>query len=144
MSLGISQEDLERIKTHGHRDHPHEACGVLVGHMLDEHRARVTRIIPCENIRADSLHDRYEIAPAELFRIQRECRDQGTEIVGFYHSHPDHSSQWSTTDLREAHWTGCFYLITSSYEDRSGVTRVFQLRGPEENKHFESAEFEDS
>jgi len=43
----------------------------------------------------------------ELVRIQREGRERGEDIVGFYHSHPDHPARWSQTDLAEAHWFGC-------------------------------------
>jgi len=45
---------------------------------------------PCGNTRADSPHNRYNIDPRELIRIQREGRERGEDIVGFYHSHPDH------------------------------------------------------
>jgi proteasome lid subunit RPN8/RPN11 len=139
VELEISKEDLDAVTQHGRRDYPNEACGVLVGHMLEPHRARVTKVIPCQNIRAGSLPRRYEIAPADLFRITRECRQNSTEIVGFYHSHPNCSSHYSTTDLAEAHWIGCFYLITSSYEDCAGNTEVFQLVGREDQKRFEDA-----
>ena len=46
-------------------------------------------------------------------KIQRQARGLGLDIVGFYHSHPDHPAQWSTTDFAEAHWLGCSYIITS-------------------------------
>jgi proteasome lid subunit RPN8/RPN11 len=139
MGLDISKEDLDAVTRHGRRDYPNEACGVLVGHILGQDRARVTKVIPCQNIRAGSLHHRYEIDPADLFRIMRECRQNSTEIVGFYHSHPNCSSHYSSTDLAEAHWFGCFYLITSSYEHCAGVTELFQLVGREDEKRFEDA-----
>ena len=54
---------------------------------------------------------RYSIAPRELIAAQKIARQQELEILGFYHSHPDHPAEASDTDLREAHWTGCVYLI---------------------------------
>ena len=57
-------------------------------------------------------HNRYNIAPEELIKIQRQARKLGLDIVGFYHSHPDHPAQWSQTDFAEAHWVGCSYVIT--------------------------------
>ena len=67
----------------------------------------------CGNTRTDSPANRYHISPSELVRIQRDALLAGHDIVGFYHSHPDHPAQWSATDLAEAHWTGCSYVITS-------------------------------
>jgi proteasome lid subunit RPN8/RPN11 len=83
------------------------------------------------------LANRYQISPAELVRIQREAMLAGRDIVGFYHSHPDHPARWSATDLAEAHWTGCSYLITSVELGRAVLTNSFLLLGHEEEKHFE-------
>ena len=69
--------------------------------------------VRAENTRSDSAHNRYHIAPQELIRIQQQARRCGLDIVGFYHSHPDHPAEWSKTDLEEAHWIGCSYVITS-------------------------------
>jgi proteasome lid subunit RPN8/RPN11 len=57
--------------------------------------------------------------------------------VGFYHSHPDWPANWSSTDLDEAHWTGCSYVITSVERGRAGLTNSFLLLGEEQSKHFE-------
>jgi proteasome lid subunit RPN8/RPN11 len=70
-------------------------------------------------------------------RIQREAMLAGLDVVGFYHSHPDHPAQWSVTDLAEAHWTGCSYLITSVEGGHAVLTNSFLLEGVEEAKHFE-------
>src|SRR5204862_1515819 len=63
------------------------------------------------NTRTDSPQNRYNIDPKELVHIQREGREREEDIIGFYHSHPDHPAQWSKTDLAEAHWFGCSYVI---------------------------------
>jgi len=62
--------------------------------------------------------------------------------VGFYHSHPDHPARWSPTDLAEAHWTGCSYVITSVENARAGQTNSFLLLDQEEAKHFEDEELD--
>ena len=54
------------------------------------------------NTRTDSAHNRYNIAPMELVKIQREARKAGLDIVGFYHSHPDHPAQYSPHRLRRS------------------------------------------
>ena len=59
------------------------------------------------------------------------------EIVGFYHSHPDHPARWSATDLAEAHWYGCSYVITSVEKGKAATTHSFVLLGEsEEDKQF--------
>jgi proteasome lid subunit RPN8/RPN11 len=93
--------------------------------------------VECGNTRTDSLANRYHISPSELVRIQRDALLAGHDIVGFYHSHPDHPAHWSATDLAEAHWTGCSYVITSIEQDRAVLTNSFILLDQEEAKHFE-------
>ena len=82
--------------------------------------------------RSDSAHNRYNIDPKELVKIQREGRTRGEDIIGFYHSHPDHPAQWSKTDLAEAHWFGCSYVITSVEKGKAMVTNSFELTGSDE------------
>jgi proteasome lid subunit RPN8/RPN11 len=93
----------------------------------------VTSVARCGNTRADSPHNRYNIDPKELIRIQREGRERGEDIVGFYHSHPDHPPHWSQTDLAEAHWLGCSYVITSVAKGKAEITNSFELTGGDEN-----------
>jgi proteasome lid subunit RPN8/RPN11 len=88
-------------------------------------------------MRTDSPQNRYQIDPHELVKIQRQGRERDEDIIGFYHSHPDHPAQWSTTDLAEAHWFGCSYVITAVQNGRAVVTNSFLLMGAEdEEKHF--------
>ena len=68
----------------------------------------------------------------ELVRIQREGRERGEDIIGFYHSHPDHPAHWSQTDLTEAHWIGCSYVITSVEKGNAAITNSFELTGSDE------------
>jgi proteasome lid subunit RPN8/RPN11 len=76
-------------------------------------------------------------------RAQREARQRGLEIIGFYHSHPDHPARWSKTDLQEAHWLGCSYVITSVMQGSAVDTNSFLLAGDsEENKRFEDEPIE--
>ena len=64
--------------------------------------------------------------------MQREARERDLDIVGFYHSHPDHPAQWSQTDLNEAHWIGCSYVITSVEQGKAALTNSFALTGSRE------------
>ena len=142
MALKIPAELYDQLRQHGEATYPHECCGVLVGEFDEAGGKAVKAAVPCGNTRTDSLANRYHISPSELVRIQRESMLAGRDIVGFYHSHPDHPARWSTTDLAEAHWIGCSYVITSIENGRAVLTNSFQLLGPEESKRFEDEHIE--
>jgi proteasome lid subunit RPN8/RPN11 len=131
--LKLSQSDYLALRQHGEETYPHECCGVLLGHFDDNGAKSVSRIAPCGNTRQDSPQNRYHIDPKELIRIQCEGRERGEDIVGFYHSHPDHPAQWSVTDLAEAHWFGCSYVITSVEKSVAAITNSFELAGSDED-----------
>jgi proteasome lid subunit RPN8/RPN11 len=142
--LRIEYSDYETLRAHGEETYPNECCGVLLGkNTADEgNSARATnhvqQIVRAGNTRTDSAHNRYNIAPQELVKIQRQARGLGLDIVGFYHSHPDHPAQWSPTDFAEAHWLGCSYIITSIEKGEAKTTNSFLLSGTaEDNKRFE-------
>lgn len=134
--LSIQFRDYEALRTHGEQTYPQECCGVLLGRASGGTNA-VVQVIAAGNTRTDSAHNRYHISPVELIRIQRQARAASLDIVGFYHSHPDHAAQWSSTDIAEAHWLGCSYVITRVAQGKADVTNSFLLLGTdEENKHF--------
>ena len=86
---------------HARKGHPFEVCGVLVGTGRDG-VARVVTALPVENRETEAPRVRYTIAPEDLLRIQRESREAGQDILGYYHSHPDHPARPSETDRRIA------------------------------------------
>ena len=140
--LKINQKNYAEIRRHGEETYPHECCGVLLGQM-DEDVRIVTSAARCGNTRTDSPQNRYHIDPKELVRIQREARGREEDIVGFYHSHPDHPAQWSKTDLEEAHWIGCSYVITRVAAGKADVTNSFELTGTDEaDKAFRNEKVE--
>lgn len=146
--LRMAQTQFDAIRRHGEETYPNECCGVLLGHMEEDGNA-VIDVVQAQNTRSDSAHNRYQIAPQELIRIQQQARHRGLDIVGFYHSHPDHPAEWSKTDLEEAHWIGCSYVITrvagslnggdvDAVRCRAMETNCFLLAGTgEEDKRLE-------
>ncbi|HSF25409.1 MAG TPA: M67 family metallopeptidase, partial [Blastocatellia bacterium] len=85
MAIRVKTEHLAQIKRHGEETYPHECCGVLLGQMDGDERT-VSAVVRATNTRSDAAHNRYHIDPKELIRIQRQAREQGLDIVGFYHS----------------------------------------------------------
>jgi proteasome lid subunit RPN8/RPN11 len=135
--LHLKRAVYDAIRSHGEETYPHECCGALLGRP-DNGGWLVESSIRAGNTRTDSPHNRYQIAPIELVKIEREARSRSLEIAGFYHSHPDHPAQWSTTDLAEAHWLGCSYVITQVAGGKAETTNSFLLAGvTEEGKRFE-------
>ncbi len=148
--LHLPRAVYDAIRAHGEQTYPHECCGALLGRSSPADSGtgeaaewHVGAAVPAGNTRTDSAHNRYNIAPAELVKIEREARGRGLDIAGFYHSHPDHPAQWSPTDFAEAHWIGCCYVITQVTQGKATVTNSFLLAGrTEEDKRFEQQTIE--
>ena len=135
--LRLNRAVYDALRAHGEETYPHECCGALLGRSTP-YGWWIEAPIRAGNTRTDSAHNRYQISPAELVKIEREARRQGLSIAGFYHSHPDHPPHWSQTDLAEAHWLGCSYVITAVANGKAAITNSFRLAGDtEENKRFE-------
>ena len=136
-TLRIVRQAYEALRQHSVAEYPNECCGVLLGRMDMSGRV-ITAAVRCQNVSAESLHNRYEISPKELVHIQRAAREHDDEILGFYHSHPDHPVTWSLTDLDQAYWFGCSYVITSVMPGPvAGDTASYLLNGKgEHQKHF--------
>ena len=74
-----------------------KCCGILLGKMTSPKRI-MGRRKGAENTNKERAVDRYEMNPDELLKIEREARQAGLEVVGVYHSHPDHPSRASEFD----------------------------------------------
>jgi len=148
--LRLPRTLYDAIRAHGEETYPHECCGALLGRLTpsnppgsQESGWLVEAAVRAGNTRTDSAHNRYQIAPIELVKIEREARGRGLDIAGFYHSHPDHPAQWSPTDFEEAHWIGCCYVITAVAQGKATSTNSFFLAGlTEEDKRFEQQSIE--
>ena len=111
MSLKISEELLEGIREHGKEAYPNECCGVLLGRIEDS-RKSVVELRAMENTREDSPRNRYLISSRELLEAEKAARARGLDIVGVYHSHPDHPARPSEFD-REHAFPWYSYIIVS-------------------------------
>jgi proteasome lid subunit RPN8/RPN11 len=107
--MKISQSALDAIRAHGAEGYPNEICGIMVG---PRGEGRTTEVKRARNLIVDRARDRYEIDPRDHIRIQRETDAAGLDIVGYYHSHPDHPAQASRFDTERA-WAGYVYVIVS-------------------------------
>jgi proteasome lid subunit RPN8/RPN11 len=107
----------QEIFNHAREGYPNEVCGVLVGKSdgITQTACReVVRAVRANNIEVVRRNDRYQLDPGDMARANRLAREQGLDIVGFYHSHPDHPAIASQTDLENSSpWGGYSYPIVS-------------------------------
>ena len=128
MSLQLNDEDLARIYDHGRATYPEECCGVMIGRPLGSDGAEVVEIVSARNEREDeSRHNRFLISPQALLEAQRSARARDLEIVGYYHSHPDHPARPSDFD-RDHAWPGQSYLIISVQSGEVADCRSWRLK----------------
>jgi proteasome lid subunit RPN8/RPN11 len=140
--LRISKGHLNSIRRSAEACYPKECCGVLLGKLVEGERIAL-EVVSCRNVAEGDQHDRYHIDPIELIDIQKRARDSGFDIVGFFHSHPDHPAVASRTDLREALWFACSYLIVEVREGRTADMASFVLAGTDEqDKRFDPEQIE--
>ena len=136
MSLRISSSLLERIREHGRVAYPHECCGLLLGNANHSSKS-VTGLKPVANSREDSPRNRYLISPDDWLEAERESRKAGLDIIGVYHSHPDHPSRPSEFD-REHAFPWYSYIIVSVAGGEPADLQSWLLR--DDRSVFESEE----
>ena len=114
--LKISLELADKIRAHGAQTYPHECCGGLLGRDTEVADRRVCREIhalhPLVNRRDDSPNNRFSVTSQDVLDAEKAARQQGLEVVGWYHSHPDHPARPSQYD-RDHAWPWYSYIIVS-------------------------------
>lgn len=116
------------IERHGASAYPEECCGVLLGSSLEgEGGTLVVQVLPARNDRRESRGNRYVISPEAVMAAMKQARAAGLEVVGFYHSHPDHPAVPSEFD-REHAWPNLSYLIVAVEEGRPADLRSWRLQ----------------
>jgi proteasome lid subunit RPN8/RPN11 len=122
----LTGEQISEIEKHGEREYPSECCGLLVGSFA-EGKKTVAEIFPIENAReAEVRHNRSLITPRDLMRGERYAREKKLEVVGNYHSHPDHRAIPSQFDLDHALpvWS---YVIVSVEKKKAVDLRSWEM-----------------
>jgi proteasome lid subunit RPN8/RPN11 len=112
--LYISPELAEKIRQHGVETYPHECCGALLGRdassMGGQGAREILDLFPLINRRDDSPRNRFSVAPLDVIEADRAAQSRGLDVVGWYHSHPDHPARPSDYD-REHAWPWYSYII---------------------------------
>ena len=105
--------------------YPNEGCGVLVGKMTPD-SVIVVDVTIARNLWTERARDRYDMDPGDIHRTERDARSRGLDVVGFWHSHPDHPAQPSGFDTDRA-WVDYLYIICQTTTNGSGDIGGFML-----------------
>lgn len=124
MDLIIDSRELAALHAHAEQGYPHEVVGILAG---DRSTRTVTRIHPLVNERADSPQNRYRVNGMTVLRAEQALEGEGLQVVGYYHSHPDHTAQYSAYD-RDHALPNMSYLITAVSKGAVVDTLSWRLR----------------
>lgn len=125
--LLFPNEQREQLHALVEAGYPHETCGVVIGR-LESNQHVVIRVVEARNRNTERAHDRYDLHPEDFMRADRSARAEGLEIIGIWHSHPDHPAQPSETD-RAAAWEGWSYVIASVTKQGVADLRSWRLEG---------------
>ncbi len=110
------------IRRHGEETFPHECCGALIGR-----DGLVTAAVPLPNTTEEGPRRRFLVRPSDYRMAEQKASELGGELLGFYHSHPDHPARPSQFDLDHA-WPTFAYVIVSVMAGTSRVMTVWYLK----------------
>jgi proteasome lid subunit RPN8/RPN11 len=138
MTLQISPQALKQIHVHGEAAYPEEGAGLMLGHADGEVRA-VTAILGIDNAREDGArHNRYLITAQDMLHGEQEAMRRGLDIVGIFHSHPDHPNRPSEFD-RDWALPWFSYVITSVQSGKALESRSWRLQ--DDRSSFDEEQF---
>jgi len=114
-----------KIEENASRGYPNESCGLLIGG-FNEGETVVASVTAALNLNTERSRDRYVLDPDDFARADRLAAARGLDVVGIWHSHPDHPAEPSQTDLNAA-WPGYSYVIVSVAMGRAQTIRSWRL-----------------
>jgi proteasome lid subunit RPN8/RPN11 len=118
--LTLPQQFIEEMIEHAREDAPNECCGIIAGQ-----DGRTVKLFRAKNAEASPY--RYNVDPQDLFRIYRDCEQNGWEFLAIYHSHTASEAYPSLTDVRLAFWPETFYVLVSLMNLDEPAVRAFRI-----------------
>jgi len=125
--LVLPREVRSELETWTKSGYPEETCGLLLGR-THLGRTETARAVRARNLNRERARDRYDLDPADFLEADAAARAAGLEIVGVWHSHPDHPAEPSETD-RAAAWEGWSYVIVEVTSAGASALRSWRLAG---------------
>lgn len=125
--LIINSQLLQQMKKQAEDGYPYEICGFMIGRISYKDNVRqVFEIFQVENQNKERANDRFEISPKDYLRVEQYADSKNLQIVGIYHSHPDHPDRPSQTDLMFA-LEDLSYIIISVNNKKAESFKSWQL-----------------
>jgi proteasome lid subunit RPN8/RPN11 len=126
--LRIAGDALDAIRRHAAETYPDECCGALIGHAPAPDAApSVLTAVPLPNQTEEGPRRRFLVRPGDYRHAEAQARAAGAELLGFYHSHPDHPARPSQYDLDHA-WPNLSYVIVAVDGGTPGAVASWRLR----------------
>jgi proteasome lid subunit RPN8/RPN11 len=126
--IQLATQQRDEIRAHGERDYPYECCGLLLGSFAENGSKACVETYPISNAREEEAkRNRFLIRPEELLRGEQAAAIKKLEVVGFYHSHPDHPAVPSQYDLEHA-WPAYSYLVVAVQSGQAGDLRSWEMQ----------------
>ena len=122
MAIVLRQDVNAAIRAHGREAFPHECCGALLGR-----DGVVNEAYALPNTTEEGPRRRFLVRPDDYRAAEKRARDTGLELLGFYHSHPDHPARPSQYDLDHA-WPSFSYVIVSVMAGADQALTSWQLK----------------
>ena len=153
--LCMSHDVAQRIRRHGVETFPYECCGALLGRdsvafensaqdvTRSEAAREVLELFPLVNRRDDSPHNRFAVTAEDVRDAEKAATAQGFEVIGWYHSHPDHPARPSDFD-REHAWPWYSYVIVSVMAGKPADMTSWRLNDDRQNYSPEGIEIRNS
>ena len=126
-TVHLTARAVGAIRRHGAAAYPYECCGALIGRQSAEGGVEVVEAMELENVTDEGPRRRFRVSPADYRQSEARARELDAELVGFYHSHPDHPAQPSQYDLDHA-WPNFSYVIVAVAGGAAGDLRSWRLR----------------
>jgi proteasome lid subunit RPN8/RPN11 len=125
--IELNERQLKEMRRHGERDYPFECCGLMLGRFETTGQKLLTETYPISNAREEEAkRNRFLIRPEELMRGEKYARENGLDVVGFYHSHPDEPAVPSKYDLDHA-WPTYSYIVVSVEKGQAVDLRSWEM-----------------
>lgn len=126
-SIQLSQRVVDAIRRHAAAAYPYECCGALIGAAAGDDLIEIVDAQALDNVTDEGPRRRFRVSPVDYRQSEARARELGAELVGFYHSHPDHPALPSQYDLDHA-WPNFSYVIVAVAQGQSGDLRSWRLR----------------
>jgi proteasome lid subunit RPN8/RPN11 len=133
LKIRMSAELAEKIRQHGTETYPHECCGALLGKDQNGEGREIVAVLGLANQRDDSPRNRFSVAPRDVIDADKAAQANGLEVVGWYHSHPDHPAKPSEYD-REHAWPWYSYVIVKV--EKGEAREITSWRLNEDRKEY--------